>query len=791
MRVRIFVAAAAASILILAVAIGAAAKILIARFDAIEVEQAAGKAVQAVRALEADLNQLAISAQDYGEWDDMYDYVASRDPGFLRANFSFASLERMQVDAVAIFDGGGNAVYSALTDEFNHTLVEIPATVLAEIEPARPHAAELSSRHSSERIIKTTQGLMGFAMVPIARSDRSDATAFILFFGRLLEADEVQRIRDTSLLPVNFAAADLLAPASQATQQADWPTIAGAAGALAIVKDSEHIIGRALIADWNGVPQGVVDVPVARDIGQLGRRTAALLMGGIGAMVALCTALGLLMLYRLRSHWERNASLEHQHNQVLASLDQSIAKCDEVEASLRENQSRLAHLTEHDSLTGLPNRQYLQGRLPKLLERMAADERSLALLYVDVDHFKNINDSSGHGLGDQLLRIIARRLRQSAGAEDIVLRMGGDEFVVVAPADSGAGDARTRARQLLATLRAPVVHEDMHFTLTASIGIAMYPQDGLDCEALLKHAEIALYRAKENGRNCYRLFATDMNVQLSERVLMEQALRRAINTEEIHIEYQPVVDLESGLLVSFEALARWRHPAMGAVPPGRFIPLAEETGLILPLGEQIVREVLAQLKRWQQEGLAVAPVAINVAPLQFERTDFANYVHETALEFDIDPRLVSFEVTESTLLQNSNSHIVAIDTLRHAGSRVYIDDFGTGFSNLSYLKTLPADALKIDQSFVRGIEKDANDVAIIASIVSMARQMGMDTIAEGIETAEQAQRLRVLGCNLGQGYYFSRPMAPELCRSLLQQLGANRQFTATVMTRAMNFAEAS
>lgn len=476
--------------------------------------------------------------------------------------------------------------------------------------------------------------------------------------------------------------------------------------------------------------------------------------------------------------------LRGQDPSLLCIVSRDSAQRRKLAARLRESQSRLAHSAEHDPLTGLPNRQYLQARLPKLLEQAAADEQKLALFYVDLDYFKNVNESAGHGLGDQLLKLVARRLRSAAGAADIVLRMGGDEFVVVMPAENDQATAPALAQQLLAAVRAPLQHEHVNYSLTASIGIATYPQDGLEGETLLKHADIALYRAKEKGRNCYQLFAADMNVQLSEQLLLEQALRRAIDTTEIHIEYQPVVDLQTGLLVSFEALARWRHPTMGAVPPSRFIPLAERTGLVVALGEQIMREVLAQLSRWQQAGLTLVPIAVNVAPLQFERTDFANNVHETALQFDVDPRLIAFEVTESALLQNSNRHVVTLDTLRHAGSRVYIDDFGTGFSNLSYLKTLPVDALKIDQSFVRAIETDHGDVAIVASIVVMARQMNLDTIAEGIETAAQAQRLRELGCRFGQGFYFSRPMAPDQCRSLLEHLGATQRLTETIRMRA-------
>jgi EAL domain-containing protein (putative c-di-GMP-specific phosphodiesterase class I) len=243
------------------------------------------------------------------------------------------------------------------------------------------------------------------------------------------------------------------------------------------------------------------------------------------------------------------------------------------------------------------------------------------------------------------------------------------------------------------------------------------------------------------------------------------------------------------MLTSFEALARWRHPEMGLIPPGRFIPVAEKSGLIVPLGEQILRTVAAQLSEWREAGVPLVPIAVNVAPLQFERTDFSLLAHDLELEYDLDPHWLSFEVTESAWMQNSNKHIVAIDSLRYSGSHVYIDDFGTGFSNLSYLKNLPIDAVKIDQAFVRNLGQDASDVAIVRSIVAMAQQLNLDTIAEGIETAEQAEQLRMLGCRRGQGYYFSKPVPASMCRALLEQMGEIRRFSETVVVRALRITE--
>lgn len=484
---------------------------------------------------------------------------------------------------------------------------------------------------------------------------------------------------------------------------------------------------------------------------------------------------------------EEEVTISHiieDQRRLICIVGRDITQRKQAEQALQDKENHLVHLIEHDRLTELPNRTYLDARLPRLLEHMHAEGQSLALLCIDIDRFKNVNDSGGHGLGDAVLKVLARRLCAAISAHDILLRSGGDEFVVLAPGVTGGRALRVLAEQLLSRIREPIVLDDLKISLTASLGISIYPDDAIDGQTLLKHANTALHEAKEHGRDCLREFSKEMNARLSEHLVLERALRRAIDDDEIYVEYQPVVDLRSGLLVSFEALARWRNPVLGVISPGRFIPVAEKSGLIVAMTEQIVRKVLMQLSEWQRSSLLLAPVAINVAPVQFERTQFPIYVQETALEYGVDPRWLNFEVTESAWMQNSSKHIVMIDSLRHEGSRIYIDDFGTGFSNLGYLKSLPVDAVKIDQSFVRGIETDPSDEAIVVGIITMACQLNLATVAEGIETAEQAQRLRALGCLYGQGYYFSRPMPADKCRTFLEELSAARQVTETLTMRA-------
>jgi diguanylate cyclase (GGDEF)-like protein len=470
-----------------------------------------------------------------------------------------------------------------------------------------------------------------------------------------------------------------------------------------------------------------------------------------------------------------------------SSMAQANAELRYREAAkvITENQRRIAHLAHHDALTGLPSRLHLLSRLPRLLSRAARKDCQLALLYVDVDHFKNVNDSRGHGTGDVLLRVIASRLKHAVASRDLVVRMGGDEFVVVAYDVADRAAAESVARRLRDAVSTPIEANDAPMSITVSIGISMYPEDGLDPEVLLKHADIALYQAKEQGRNNHQIFSPDMNVRVMERVALEQALRHAIGTEQLFVEYQPIVDIATGCIAGLEALARWRHPELGLVPPVRFIPVAEQSGAIVELGTSVLRQVAAQLAQWNAEGLPVVPVSINVSSQQFARGRLQDLVESVAREHGIDPSFLCIEITESAVMRDIEQHLGSLHALRRLGAKIAVDDFGTGYSSLAYLKHLPIDALKVDRSFVRDMATDTNDAAIVTAIVRMARSLGLRTVAEGVETVEQLEQLRALGCELAQGYYFGRPMAASRYPTLLGELNSEPAKSDTVQRRVL------
>lgn len=714
-----------------------------------------------LRALAADLDQLAISTRDYAEWDGLHRFIRQRDSRFLESNFTADSLAGLEVDIVALFEPDGRPLHSAeyLPDPAR---LSIPARteLLQLLQRLRPAVEELRKREPIERIVATSLGVLAFSIMEISRPNKTDPTGAVLAFGRFLDDDEIARIRQTSRLPVEVTPLNADIPQSLPRPTREWIASPKSEPVFAWNTDADHVVSYALLRDLERKPVALLSAQGKREIGTLGRRTTWMLMGTIALLLTACGVLLTALAVRMKRSLEKQVATERRHREMLD------------------------HLGEHDSLTELPNRVYLRNRLPQLLSDAAAGDRQVSLLYVDLDNFKHVNDSRDHGAGDQLLRAVAARLKAVTGPADVVVRSGGDEFVVVAPLLENVLAIRSFAGRLLAALREPIALEQTTVVTSASIGIAVFPYDGHDVETLMKHADIALYRAKELGRDNFQLFDAGMNTQLSEHVTIEQALRRAIGSDQIYLEFQPLVDLQTGRLTSFEALARWRHPEMGVVPPGRFIPVAEKSGLIVPLGEQILRLAIKQLHEWQRAGVRLVPVAVNVSPLQFERTDFCAQFHEWSLHYELDPMWVSFEVTESAWLQNSSKHVVMIDTLRHSGSKVYIDDFGTGFSNLSYLKRLPIDAVKIDQAFVRNINVDPSDAAIVNGVVEMAKHLNIDTIAEGIETAEQLECLRLMGCRRGQGYYFSKPLPAAHCRALLEHMGETRQFTETLKLRA-------
>ena len=420
---------------------------------------------------------------------------------------------------------------------------------------------------------------------------------------------------------------------------------------------------------------------------------------------------------------------------------------------------QIVHATEHDFLTGLPNRALLLDRLSQALLLAKRHMYHVAVLFLDLDGFKHINDSLGHAIGDEVLRSVGRRLRTCIRMPDTVSRQGGDEFVVLLQEVKQPEDVAIAAVRILHALAMQLaIGEHEHLCVTASIGISTYPDDGPDAETLIKNADTAMYQAKENGRRNYQFYRPEMNFRAVERQSIEEHLRRALERNEFELHYQPKVNLRTRAITGVEALIRWNHPRRGRIPPMEFIPVAEDSGLILPIGAWALHEACMQAQAWANAGLPRMTMAVNVSPVQFENENFLDDLFAILGETGLDPTSLELEVTEGILMKRPESKGSTLKILRDKGVQVAIDDFGTGYSSLSYLRKFPLDALKIDQSFIRQLSTTPDETAIVSAIINIGRSLNLRLIAEGIETSEQLAFLQAGQCDEGQGYLFGRPM---------------------------------
>jgi diguanylate cyclase (GGDEF)-like protein/PAS domain S-box-containing protein len=424
-------------------------------------------------------------------------------------------------------------------------------------------------------------------------------------------------------------------------------------------------------------------------------------------------------------------------------------------------EEQVQFLAYYDALTGLPNRTLLQDRLTKALASARRRKDKVALLFLDLDRFKDINDSLGHSVGDLLLREVAERLKKWARELDTVARLGGDEFLIMLAHVKDVPDVAVAAERIRNALNPGFVVQGHSLNVSCSIGISIFPEHGADGETLIKNADAAMYCAKEKGRNNSRFFTEEMNAQAVERLTLESSLRLALDKKELFLVYQPEMDIATGKIIGLEALLRWQHPKLGLVPPDKFIRIAENSGLIVPIGEWVLRTACSQARKWQDEGLLAVSVAVNVSAVQFRQEGFCEVIRRVLDETSLAPQYLELELTESLLLSNADVMFSVFQELKAMGLKLAIDDFGTGYSSLSYLKKFPVSKLKIDRSFVRDVAVNADDAAIAIAIISMAKSLHLKVIAEGVENEEQMSFLRAHQCDEIQGYHFSKPLAVD------------------------------
>ncbi|MGA2429333.1 MAG: EAL domain-containing protein [Candidatus Acidiferrum sp.] len=434
----------------------------------------------------------------------------------------------------------------------------------------------------------------------------------------------------------------------------------------------------------------------------------------------------------------------------------------------RAKSLEMSHLAQHDALTDLPNRVLFNDRLTQAIALAERHGKQLAVMFVDLDRFKKINDSLGHDVGDKLLKSVAERLKACVRRSDTISRLGGDEFVLLLSQVEHAEDAAISARKTLRALTAPHMIDGKSLDINVSVGVSTYPNDGLDAESLLNRADNAMYEAKQRGRNNYQFFRHEMHALLAERQSLEADLRCALGRNEFVLHYQPILDLQTGQITGMEALIRWIHPQRGLIYPGQFVPIAEECGLILTIGRWVLVEACKQARAWLDAGLGVVRVSVNVSAAEFGAKDFLSGVRAVLIATGVEPQNLELELTESVLMDDAEAAVVTLVKLKAMGVQVAIDDFGTGYSSFAYLRRFPSDALKLDQSFVQDIMADPRDASIVHAMISMGASLNQRIIAEGVETSAQLEFLRRHGCGEGQGFYFSRPVVAERVANLFK-----------------------
>ena len=429
---------------------------------------------------------------------------------------------------------------------------------------------------------------------------------------------------------------------------------------------------------------------------------------------------------------------------------------DVTQAMLAER--KVHELARYDSLTGLPNRNMFLGELDRTIARADREGSQFAVCFIDLDRFKTINDTLGHDAGDELLKAMAARLRHAVRKSDLVARLGGDEFVVLLEGSASACQISAVAHKLLDAIGEPLTIQGCAFLVTGSIGIGLYPADGVDAATLLKHADAAMYLAKEKGKNNVQFYTAELADLAARQFELESALRMALVRDELLLHYQPKVNVASGAMIGLEALVRWKHPSRGLVPPGDFIPLAEERGLIVPLGRWVIQRACRQIRDWRSAGLVAPPVAVNLPARQFADQDLIADINGAMTMYGVTPADIEVELTESVLMADPERANDVLQDLHTMGVRISIDDFGTGYSSLSYLKRFPAETVKIDRSFISGLPGDDDDTAITQAVIAMAHSLGLSVVAEGVETIDQMAVLRTMGCDEAQGFLLGRPM---------------------------------
>lgn len=768
---KIFIIFSTITILMLSIVYIIIDTMFIDRFEAIEENMTKNQARQATNALVQDLIQLRTINQDYAGWDTLYDFIKDKDPNYIKKNLSNEIFETNEWNAFVLVDITGRIVYKKGFDLVNNKEVIVSPSLLKQLNVPSPLFHFGNPKQSITGISSLPEGYMMISAHPVVTSQYSGSIRGWLILGRYIDFIKINQLSEQTRLPIQMDQfIDRNIPGNR-----EYIQLSSTNDAViwAENKDHDYISGYSLLYDIYQNPAFTLRVDRSRSIYRQVDSSIKYFM----AMILLigCVYFIATWFFMNKFIFNRLQTLMTSVSEIGKNKDLSTRVCillkDEFSTlesefnimldALQESQNRIIHQSQHDDLTNLPNRACFYSQAKQLLIQAKHKNEMAAVLFFDIDKFKGINDSFGHEVGDYVLQAVTERLKDNISSSNIISRIGGDEFIIFLSNIKGMEDAEDTTRKIIQSIREPFFINDKQIFVTSSIGISLYPYHGIDVETLINNADIAMYRVKKEMKNSFKFYTSDMRNRVS-----IDMLRSAMENNELQLYYQPKVNLDIEAIEGMETLLRWQNPKYGMISPMEFIPLAEETRLIIPMGKWVLQRACVQNKKWQDAGYPFMRVAVNISSIQFMQPDFIPMVKEILEKTKLDGTYLELEITESVALTKEEEVIDKLLILKNMGIHISIDDFGTGYSSLSYLERLPVDSLKIDREFIKNI---GNDSTIVKMIIGMAQSLELSVVAEGVETSSQLEYLKKFGCKSMQGYLFSKPLPVDKFEEFLSK----------------------
>ncbi len=777
---------------------------LLQSFKRIEQAHANADLSRIDESLNENLNSLATFTSDWSHWNDVYTYMQGKNPEFVLNNLNMVAFINANVNLMTFWDRNEKLVMGASIDTVNKKITAYPLGLGRYIFPGSSIFKHQDINLGYKGYILTNDGIMMIAVCAITDGDRQKPALGTSIFGRYLNHNIVKLINEDTKANVSLILPDIINHDQYLTKMMQAAE-ASQTGHISAPATDNALLGYTVIHDIFGKPIGMFRMIAPRQVYVTGVNAVnyyllSFVALGVIFSVLLLWLLRVLVIQRLerldkqvadislskaidrRVDANGNDELSFVAREINGMLDIIQASQDQLEQRVKErteelqieinerkavereltvHKEHLQRLAHFDSLTTLPNRVFFNEILNKALQFSQDNHKQLAILFIDLDRFKAINDALGHTFGDKVLKEISMRFVESLHAGDTLARLGGDEFIVLLNNVESTESVRAIAERIIHAANEPIKIETHEFFVSASVGISMYPSDGDSMELLQKNADMAMYKSKHAGGGVYNFYSPEMDLVANQHIKLESALRRAIQNNEFVLYFQPQLSMKDGKIKRVEALIRWQDPAHGLISPSLFIPLAEETGLIMQIGEWALHEACRLNRKWQDEGYDPIAIAVNISPKQFKHQDIAQVVRDALKKYRIDPEFLEVEITETAVMENVDDAITKLNKIREMGVHISMDDFGTGYTSINYLRQYPVSVLKIDQTFIKGLPHSQNDIAITTAVIALGHNLGMQIVAEGVETLEQLQFLLDQNCDLIQGYFISRPLPEE------------------------------